>query len=151
LGARRGDVIVRRRVTPFLRERIADVTRNRAAGAVETALIHPLLQRLDRRRRRVVLDRRRLRDRVRLDTRDARTIRQHALDHRLLGGVVKAADVQDGGDRSTVRGGLPVRVSVVAFVLVHAQGVLLKSPGGTSPSYHSQLKTDQSWICAQSR
>ena len=71
LGALDGGVVERRCVAALLRQRVADMARNRAAGAVIAALLDPLLQRLDRRCPRVVFDGRRLRDRVRLHARDA--------------------------------------------------------------------------------
>jgi hypothetical protein len=95
VGALNGVVIVRGRVAPFLGERIAAVARNRAAGAVIAALLDPALQRLDRGRPWLVLDGRRLCNRVRLDSENAGSSPEHLLDDRLLARIVKAADVQD--------------------------------------------------------
>src|SRR5512132_647997 len=95
VGALNGGVVVHGCVAALLGEPVADVARNRAAGAVVAALLDPLLQRLDRRRLRVVLNRRRLRDRVCVHAGDARTVCQYPLDDGLLGGVVEIADVQD--------------------------------------------------------
>jgi hypothetical protein len=60
-------VVVSRRKRFGVRERIADVTRHRSAGAVVAALLDPAAQLLDRRRVGVELDRGRLRDRVCVD------------------------------------------------------------------------------------
>jgi hypothetical protein len=79
IGALGRGVVVCRRVAALLSERVADVARNRAAGAVIAALFDPLLQRLDRRRLGVVLDRRRLRDGVCLNACDARPVRAVAV------------------------------------------------------------------------
>ncbi len=97
LGACGGGVIVGRRVMAFVCERVADVTGHRTAGAVEAALLDPLAERFDRRRGRVILDRRRLRDRIGVDGDDAGAVFEHALDDRLLRGVVQATDVEDDG------------------------------------------------------
>ena len=80
-----------------LGHRVADVARDRLAGAVIAALLHPSAQMLDRGLRGVEGHRRGLRNRVGVDGEHARPVAQRVLDDRLLGGVVQAADVQDRG------------------------------------------------------
>jgi len=55
-------MVMRRCVSTLLGKRVTDVTWNRTAGAVVTAVLDPPLQRRDRRLPGVVLDGRRLRD-----------------------------------------------------------------------------------------
>src|SRR6266516_5958633 len=88
-------VVMRRREWLSRRERIADMPRHRAAGAVVAAFLDPAAELLDRGDRRVEDDRGRLRDRVRLDREHARLRAELALDDRLLRGVVEPADMQD--------------------------------------------------------
>jgi len=78
-----------------LSERVADMPRHRAAGAVEAAVFDPLPELGDRGALGVVLHRCRLRDRVRGDRENARPTREHTLDDSLLGGVVEVSDVEN--------------------------------------------------------
>ena len=113
VGARGGGgVVVRGRVAALVRKRVADVAGHRATGTVEAAVLDPLLELLDRVRRRVVLDGRRLRDRIRLDGRDAGLSCERTLDDRLLGRVVQPADVENG------RGQLVAAPAVLAVAVV---------------------------------
>jgi hypothetical protein len=86
-------------IPSFLRERVADVARDRAAGAVVAALLDPRRKRFDRRLLGVELDGGSLRDRVRLDRKHARPRCQHTLDDRFLTRVMEAADMKDGTRR----------------------------------------------------
>ena len=117
VGARGGGVVVRGRVGALVRKRVADVAGHRATGTVEAAVLDPLLELLDRGRRRVVLDGRRLRDRIRLDGRDAGLSCERTLDDRLLGRVVQPADVEYG------RGQLVAAPAVLAVAVVTVVGL----------------------------
>jgi hypothetical protein len=111
VGARCGCMVVRGRVGTFVAHGVANVARHRATGAVEAAVLDPLLELLDRGRRRVVLDGRGLRDRVGLDGSDTGLRLQRALNDRLLGRVVQPADVENRrGGLVAVRAGLAVAV-----------------------------------------
>jgi len=65
---------------------------------VVAALLDPLCELLDARPLRVKLDRRRLRDGVRIDVDDSGPAAEHSFDDGLLARVLEAADVQDGRD-----------------------------------------------------
>src|SRR6266540_1128021 len=96
-------MVMRRCVSTLLGKRVTDVTWNRTAGAVVTAVLDPPLQRRDRRLPGLVLDGRRLRHWVRLDGANTWPTDQDTLDDRLLRCVVQPADVENG------RSGLAVR------------------------------------------
>jgi len=112
LGSLGGGVVVRGRVATFLGERVAEVAGYGAARAVVAAVLDPPAERFDRRRSGVVLDGGGLSDRVGLDGGDARAPPEDALDDPLLGGVMEAADVDDGRGPAVVS--VPVAHRVLA-------------------------------------
>jgi len=127
------------RIVSLACHRVADVAGDRAALAVEPAVLDPLAKRLDRGFLRVVLDGRRLRHRAGVDGDDAPALGENTLDDRLLGRVVQATDVEHRRGGVAVGGGVAVVAVSVAVMRVRAHRYRVFANRSTAASSSSVL------------